>query len=81
MTRDTLFIWMKSKSYTLERPQERQYGHFLYGGTGTYRGSELIADKKAIFDLDCADHVLRHAHHHLLLLELLGVKHGLLLSL
>ena len=47
----------------------------------TYLGSELITNEQAILDLDGTNHVFRHAHHHLLLLELLGVDHGLLLAL
>ena len=80
---------MKSKSYSLESITQarktvwafslRKLSRVVY--SRTYRGSELIADEKAVFDLYCADHVFRHPHHHLLLLELLGVKHGLLLSL
>ena len=47
----------------------------------TYLCSELVSDEKTIFDLNGAYHVIWHTHHHLLLLKLLSVHHGLLLAL
>ena len=47
----------------------------------TYLSSKLITDEETIFDLYGTDHVIRHPHHHLLLLKLLCVEHGLLLAL
>ena len=47
----------------------------------TYLCSKLITDEEAIFDLYGTDHIIRHPHHHLLLLKLLSVEHSLLLAL
>ena len=46
----------------------------------TYLGSKFVANEEAVFDLDGTNHILRQAHHHLLLLQLLGLQHGLLLA-
>ena len=43
--------------------------------------SELVAYEQAVFDLYGANHVVWEAHHHMLLLQLLSLHHGLLLSL
>ena len=47
----------------------------------TYLCCELITNEEAIFDLNGPDHILRQIHHHLRVLHLLGLQHGLLLPL
>ena len=46
-----------------------------------YLSRKLIANKEAVFDFYGTNHVFGQTHHHLLLLELLRVKHSLLLAL
>ena len=51
------------------------------GRKGTYLRGKLVTDEQPVLDLDGANHVFGHAHHHLLLLEVLRMHHGLLLAL
>ena len=67
---------MKSKS-CLQRNSKLQD----YKIAKTYLCCKLISYKQAIFDFNRSNHVLRQTHHHLLLLELLCMEHGLLLPL
>ena len=47
----------------------------------TYLSCKLVTNKQAVLDFNGTNHVLRKAHHHLLLLELLCMEHSLLLAL